>query len=367
MQKTTVKCPCCGAEILIPEKQHLCIGTAIGEDSGLGEVTLPLKKAGTVPGTAAPAQGTPGTPGRMNASMRLDELRKAGVDTSGFFALQGAAGEDIFIRMSNGTPFRVGKEDPMVRRILAFGTIPERRLFRRWVTAQMFRLLESPDGFDKTVKNRGAGYQWRQVIEEYRVQAVLAKHDAENLAERQMWFNLALAGKMTDGLVGQLKREQTRIRRVTKGLNDGHYKPFVPVSEEQLQKLEQLSDCVKRAKTPKSVHDCLLRFRNECPKFHNEAVSKDWLEAYKAAGAYYTLKNLIMFSGVTFQCETGEQGAARLLRYVRPLVRSGRKYLVFITLQNIMKSQNIDIDAKRREWRQAKAARRELAPTNPAN
>jgi hypothetical protein len=356
MKKTTIKCPCCGAEIAIPEKQHLCIGMAVGEDSGLGEITLPIKKPGNPSAGAAPTAQTPSAPGSTKpktAAERLQALRMAGVDTKGLFALQGAAGEDIFIRMKDGIPAYVGKEDPVVKRILLFGTIPERRLFRRWVTSQMFRLLESPEGFDKTVRMRGAGYQWRQVIEEYRVQSILAKNDPQGLDERQMWFNRTLAGKMTEGLVKQLKREQTRIRRVSKGLNDGHYKAFVPVSDEQMQKLEQLSDCVKRAKTPKSVHDCLLRFREACPRFNDEAVSKDWLEAYKAAGAYYTLKNLILFGGAKFQTESGEPGAGRLLGYASKLVRDGKKYLMFITLTNIMKEQHIDIAAKREEWRHA--------------
>ena len=35
------------------------------------------------------------------------------------------------------------------------------------------------------------------------------------------------------------------------------------------------------------------------------------------------------------------------------VIRNGKKYLMFITLTNIMKEQHIDIAAKREEWRHA--------------
>ena len=54
-----------------------------------------------------------------------------------------------------------------------------------------------------------------------------------------------------------------------------------------------------------------------------------------------------------FQTESGEPGAGRLLGYASKLVRDGKKYLMFITLTNIMKEQHIDIAAKREEWRHA--------------
>lgn len=42
MKETKVVCPKCGAEMAIPEHESFAVGVAIGKDSGLGTVTLPL-------------------------------------------------------------------------------------------------------------------------------------------------------------------------------------------------------------------------------------------------------------------------------------------------------------------------------------
>lgn len=43
MKETKVVCPKCGASIAIPEHESFTAGIAIGKDSGLGTVTLPLE------------------------------------------------------------------------------------------------------------------------------------------------------------------------------------------------------------------------------------------------------------------------------------------------------------------------------------
>lgn len=42
MKETKVVCPKCGSEIAIPEHESFVAGIAIGKDSGLGTVALPL-------------------------------------------------------------------------------------------------------------------------------------------------------------------------------------------------------------------------------------------------------------------------------------------------------------------------------------
>lgn len=354
MENTKLKCPCCGAKFQIAEKEHVCTGVAIGEDSNLGEVMMPLKKAGKAGGND---KKTGTDPKPKTAAQRLEALRLAGVDTSGYFALKGAAGEDILIRMNGGTPSIVTEEDPTLKAIFACGTVPEHRLFRRWVTAQMLRLLTSKEGFDKAVKDRGARYQWRQAIEEYRVQAVLYRKDREAWKERSMFFDRSIAAKMAEGLVRQLEREQTRIRRISEGYDAVHRYRFTPVDKGTMQRLERLSMEVTGAKNPKALHDALVHFRDACPDYKHESISKDWFETYRAAGAYYTMKNLILFSGLAYRGSKGEEGARKLLRDASYAVKSGHRYRMFYIMQDWLVKEGFDVQAKRKEWTESKKLR----------
>lgn len=51
---TKVICQNCGAEVIIPQHESTVIGTAIGQDSGLGTVVLPTKGGCGCAGAANP-------------------------------------------------------------------------------------------------------------------------------------------------------------------------------------------------------------------------------------------------------------------------------------------------------------------------
>ena len=67
------------------------------------------------------------------ASERLDILKKAGVDTGNLFAM----GDEMVVRVVDGIPVQVYDDDPIYELIEKGGHVPERRLCRRWVMAQM--------------------------------------------------------------------------------------------------------------------------------------------------------------------------------------------------------------------------------------
>ena len=75
MQNTNLICPSCGAHFALPEHEHLAAGMAIGKDSGLGDIHMPLDgehSRGPLPG---------------KARQRLEALKAAGIDTTGLLAL----------------------------------------------------------------------------------------------------------------------------------------------------------------------------------------------------------------------------------------------------------------------------------------
>ena len=182
MKETKVICPVCGTEIAISEREHAVKNAVvIGKDSNLGTVVLPVAKEGQAPSTAPISTKAGGLPNK--AEDRLEALKKAGIDTSNLFAMRGASGEGMLVRLINGVPQMVEDSDPIYRAIIAAGTIPDRRLFRRWVMSQMFHMLTykgyHADGYTAALHAKGYEYQWSMLIEELRVQMKLVKNDTE--------------------------------------------------------------------------------------------------------------------------------------------------------------------------------------------
>lgn len=318
---------------------------AIGEDSGLGTIELPLKTAGN----SGKAPGGPALKAKT-AEERLKALRAAGVDTSGLFALKGAAGEEMIIRMDGSGPSVVADDDPVFAAILASGTTPEKRLFRRWVTAQMFRLLRSPEGLYTEIRKRGPAYQWKMTLEELRVQARIAKNDPKGFEERNLWFNKRLIKKMAEHRLKLLRREQKTIAKLINGDCNTYGRKLVALSDEQMAHLKTLAGKIRHMNTPATLYRATRDFVAACPVFENESICPAWFDAYRGAGGYFTLKNLILFSGLHYKGLSGEK-ATKLLRTFASK-RNG--YEMYAEMLNTFEADGLDIDAKQKEWAKKK-------------
>ena len=151
--ETKVVCPVCGTEFAIGEHEHkVKNAVAIGQDSGLGTVYLPVSKRG-------------------------DALKAAGIDTSKYFSIKLPTGGEQLMKMNGNTAIPVDADDPIMAAIREQGTVPNRNLFRRWIMSQVFHGLQSPRGFNQWLKWHGYSYQWEMLIEELRVQAKLYGKD----------------------------------------------------------------------------------------------------------------------------------------------------------------------------------------------
>lgn len=63
--------------------------------------------------------------------------------------------------------------DPIFDQITSQGTVPNRRLFRRWVMAQMFHMMsetayrsKEPLGVTEMIHQFGYEYQWKMLMDE---------------------------------------------------------------------------------------------------------------------------------------------------------------------------------------------------------
>lgn len=336
---TSVVCPVCGAEFAIAEHEHKVSGMAIGKDSGLGKVELPLAKEGNIPN---------------KADARLEALRKAGVDTTNMFAMQSASGDGMLVRVVDGVPSMIDDSDPIYAALAKGNYIPDRHLFRRWVMAQMFHMLKDGD-FTKELHNKGYEYTWKMTEEEFRVQARMAVNDKENFAMRNYWFNKDVAVAMADDYIKLLHNYVYRLRtRKCKGI------PYKRVSCknifcEDLNKtifhpLALAALSISRANTPKALYEAVKKFNGMRIKLEwRTRQCPVWVDAYKGSGAYFTMRNMIMFHGCNIKNNKTVQANLNVLEeYKKAYKCEGWRMLG--VLKELIEDNGIDIKAKIASW-----------------
>lgn len=336
--KTNVICPNCGAHVQISENEHVVSNAlVIGKDSGLGNVYLKLEDD------------------------RKEQLLRRGIDTSKYFSISSPKGDDVLMRWSDdGTPEKVDDNDPVIVAIKRAGNVPNRRLFRRWIMAQMFRGLSYKGyfrghGFTQWMKNKGYSYTWKMAVEEFRVQAVLARKDEENFRMRNRWFNKKdVALVMCEDYIAQF-RDYVAHRAVhkCKGVpykKIGSWNVFVSdLDSKVFYPLRKALNEVELSSTPQELYVSMRDFFRALPlKNPRFEQCKAWQDAYKGSGAYFTMRNLIMFHGANF---VGCDGYNESLKQLDVYSKDHCGYEVLGALKEMIRRNDIDIRAKMAEWK----------------
>lgn len=345
MKRINVKCPKCGANLEVKTANI--------------NVILP-----TIPVLDSIAVKFPISTKKQNeAEAKIKALRQAGVDVSNLFAIRATTGAIEVGRMNNGVMDVVSDDDPIFVAIRQSQTIPDRRLFRRWVMSQVFHMLTQKDyrtgqpiGFTAALRRKGYKYQWDMVVEELRVQSKLYDNDPENFIERNRWFNKAVVVSMAEDYITQVKKIVSTIRvRKCKGVPyvrlDGADIFVADLQSKVYTPLDKALKTIKNARTITALHKATGNFakmvKDTYCRFQMDQ-SKAFKDAYKGAGAFFTLKNLILFHDCVFPQMDQEASMA----YLNYLVNSKdfEGYKLFGVLKEFLTSNNIDIEAKQREW-----------------
>ena len=246
----------------------------------------------------------------MNKNERMEKLNLAGVNTSKYFTVDLDNGTKIHLIIDeNGQPVVVNnKVDEIAEQIIADGYVRNTKLHRRFVMAQMFQMLnyESYDGYEEgfhaCLRNRyGYHYTLTMMLEEVRVLSKLEKRDAESFNERSHFFTKRVVVNVLCDYVEKLKSyvdslptknckgiPYKRIKGQNIFVEDLPKKLFRPMTDE-IKKIGLTHDYA-------SLYNRLTWFMKDIIKLpYNTPKSKAWIDAYKGEGAYYTLKNLVMF------------------------------------------------------------------------
>lgn len=357
--KTKVLCPQCGAEFAIADKEKTMVATIIGKDSGLG-VVYP-----TVIGQDAPS---PKTKLPKTARERIEALRVAGVDVSNLFAMQGANGGECVASNKDGRLTILEDDDPIFRMILSQGDVPNRRLFRRWVVAQMFHMMTCTDyrsgqpvGVTEMIHRLGYEYQWKMLLNELRAQMKMEEHDPENFNDRNRWFNAKVVAAMAEDYVKRLK-EHIGSLKVKKCKNipykcvGGSNIFVVDMDAKIYSPLQAAIYSIQNTKNTAQLYNAARAFNDRRIRMpYNTPQCKEWVNAYKGAGAFFTMQNLIRFHGCTAvndrRKRLNKHQSLAFLATKAEDYKDGEGWRLLALLKKMLDDNNIDIREKMAEWR----------------
>lgn len=310
------------------------------------------------------------------AQQRKDALAAAGIDVSKYFAM----GSDMLVRMNaNGEPEQVTDDDPIFQRISSQGYINVHKLFRRWVMAQMFELMESEYAWyqDRNLTGRirfkGYEYSWSMLVNELHAQMKMVKNrDNVNFAVRNLWFNRNLALTMANDYMEKLEEYINHLPQKNCNKYKYHQKYItlrgrnIFVEDLEAQVWRELRGALNNLRHAWHINDlyrAVVEFNKNRVKLDWDTPQCDeWIQAFKGAGAYATAQNLIMFHG----CYVLDNDDRRLSRKASmdalnranvTYSHTGEGWRLIGFLKKLMDDNHIDIAKKRAEWREDKKNR----------
>lgn len=373
MKKINLVCANCGSSVFKAEMLSEVGVTGIAVES----------KAQSVASVSSPTGGAVavgvaiGKVGRGSSSMdKIEAMRKAGLDVGSFFSMKGADGADMLVKKSEGQFIIVNDDDPILRGIFDDGTIPNNDLYRRWVAGQMahaltypgYRWSNTPAGFTGWLKSKGYDYQFKMLINEYYAQHKILHGktpDEENYRMRSALITPYVAVKtmehdieVTRNWVKHLKTKNCRGRKYVTVPKYGH----IYCNELETRLFGKLQSIVNELRSllesgneePGNVCNLLKEYNNFRVISRSKKWSADFIDAYKKSGAYYTMKNFILFHGCEFEGSQGTEAVNRLDEYA---LGKYDGWVLLGMLKKMLKENNIDLKAKIAEWAKAKAER----------
>lgn len=345
--ETKVLCPNCGTELAIPAQSSIAVGVIIGKDAGLGTVYAP----------AADKQ-------KRSAQERIEALRAAGVDVSNLFAMQGANGGECIACNKDGKLSILDDNDPIFQYILTNGTIPNRKLFRRWVMAQMFYMMAA-DGVTAMIHRLGYEYTWKMLLNELHAQVKMAKHnDRENFEDRHRWFNQAVVMQMAKHYISELqkfvdRKPEKRCKGVPYKTIGGKHIFVSDLRSKLYNKFWMGLGQIRNAKTIEQLYVATKNFNDKRLKLDWDTPQCcEWIDAYKGSGAYFTLQNMIRFHNCHIIDDAGKKLDKELsLQFIKAkatMYCNGDGWRMLAVLKKCLEDNNIDIRAKIKSWRKRK-------------
>ena len=307
----------------------------------------------------------------MNKNERMNKLANAGIDTGKYFNInlpEGLApGATISVVINeNGQPVVVSekKTDTVAEQIIADGYVRNTKLHRRFVMAQMFQMLNyvSFDGHDRGYHgylNRMYDYDYtlKMMLEEVKVLSKLERRDRESFAERSHFFTKQVVMDVLSDYIKKLKDYVDSLPvKKCKGVPYKRVKGknvFVEdLNKKVYSPLANYIWSIKYSRDYSEMYLFLNHFIQNMVKLpYNTPKSKVWVDTFKGEGAYYTLKNLVMFHGCVVKDEHGtltQYGSMQELKYKLNQYQ-GEGWRMFALMKKVIADNNFDFSKRMKD------------------
>ena len=297
----------------------------------------------------------------MNKNERMNRLNNAGVNTSKYFTVNLDNGTKVTLIIDeNGNPIKV--EDPIAKEIITDGYVRNTKLHRRFVMAQMFHMLNYKsydgrrEGYNEALKMRGLKYSFDMMLEEIRVLSKLECRDKETFIERSHFFTKDVVAQTMKDYVDELKKYVDKIpNKHCKGVPYKRVKgENIFVADLQKKVYSPLERDINRLKYSTHYNEIYVIVKDFMSKTihlpYDTPKSKAWIDAYKGEGAFYTLKNLVMFHG----CGISTKPYGHMLRGMEAVELlnakldeyKGEGWRMFALMKKVIKDNNFDFYAR---------------------
>lgn len=243
------------------------------------------------------------------------------------------------------------------------GYVRNSKLHRRWVMAQMFRMLNSSIGYNEYLKRRyDYKYQFNMLIDELNVLGHLQREDPEEFKDRLSFFNKDVVIALCNDYYEKLKKVVDSLpEKKCKGkpyvrisgnnifIDDLNDKLYIPIlnnikNMEYYTSYEALSNLLK---------NFVRHFVNRYILPYNTSKCAEWIDAYKGAGAYYTMMNMVKFHNCFITDNTtGEvYTEMKAVEYLKALnvFHDGYGYRMFAEMKRMIEENHFDFNGRMRE------------------
>lgn len=298
----------------------------------------------------------------LNKKERMAKLNNMGVNTSKYFTIPLENGGSVTVIIDEyGNPIKV--EDPIAKEIIADGYVRNTKLHRRFVMAQMFHALNyksydgRKEGYNEYIKRFGIKYEFEMMLEEIRVLSKLEVRDRDTFIERSHFFTKDVIAKTMEDYIEELKSYISTLPiKNCKGVPYKRVKGrdifVVDLDKKIYAPLRQRVSGLKYASNYNEIYRVVKYFMNEMISLpYNTPKSKAWFDAYKGEGAFYTLKNLIMFHGCGIKVDGRMVYGAAAMSVLNKRLNEykGEGWRMFALMKKVIEDNNFDFKKRMSE------------------
>lgn len=327
-----VVCGNCGAEFDLPNHDEVLV-KAFNDHTN------------RIVGTLVPVTTNNKETNMDKTTQRMETLKAAGIDTGNFFNIRMPDGTMAKTKIVNGEMVLIQDDDPVVNKIINSPFVRNHGFDRQWITAQTMKMLEYKKLSKYTHEWYHAGYttylddmySYNYTVEYLITECNAIAHklrDGEfEQAEirKQFWSKEVIIATLEDYINTLRKTLNCKYAYPVKGRHGNEYIKvgtrhyaddkkgnlyvrnidstyILPMRGivEQIKRTDDYSEIVKLLKqfTNKKM---FIRLKYKLRK------NPMWVDAFKGAGAFYTMMNLVQHSGLKL-CKNSNFGKVILER-----------------------------------------------------